>query len=157
MTGAFNGPGSGFQTLVQDDAISFFIPGISGKKTYRLTQSGIAVDLSIAGDDADKQPLQVPVLLDPWKRFIPGWTGRYSHSSNDNEYSWNISEDAEFVITSSAELEIHSFLESLNFFSQTEDPNFDYSASHFFPFPTDMVKIYGTGNINVALGIETDQ
>jgi hypothetical protein len=101
-------------------------------------------------------PTNLPVLLDPWQRFSPGWSRRYQLAANElNGYSPT---PAAFQSTQPSTdaarkqwrwqapgltLDIStpnggqwaSFLDAQPFFARAEDPNQDYPAGYRLPFP----------------------
>ena len=155
IAGAFLGPWTGYQTHLEQNALTFSLPDDSYKKTFRLIQSGIIADISQL-TSGPVQKLQIPILFDPWLRFSPGWANNYSRNSNDNEIIWSFAGKTSVVLRSSTQLHVSDFLESRDFFSSEEDPNFDYPKGHFLPFPLALVDIIGYRDFQVRLEIQID-
>jgi hypothetical protein len=128
------------------------------QKTFRISESGLSVQ--VLGD----APTQVflPLSLDPWQRYKPGWPACYNGETQGGVWRWSV------VITSSGACDInsprftielqssnsyqtHAFLESLPFIDQPEDPNFNYPAGHFLPFPLALAQFDASGRIILQL------
>jgi hypothetical protein len=113
------------------------------QKTFRFSPNGISVEIR----NADPTQILLPLALDPWMRYTPGWPACYQ--SQQEQYGvWRWSVDAPtpngcdsspvrfFVdLQSDNPYQTRTFLDSLPFVDQPEDPNRNYPPGHLLPFP----------------------
>jgi hypothetical protein len=120
-----------------------FTSGDSGyTKLFTLLPGGIRVEIQTHSP----LTIQVPLALDPWVRFSPGWADRYSGQLNGNTWTWKLAGGPQVLVTSSARLSPFSFIDSRDRMDRVEDPNSEPPAGHFLPFPLSLVEIYAAGN-----------
>jgi hypothetical protein len=165
IPGAFAGPGGPYQVALDSDSLTFTsLDGFS--KSYRLTPSGVRLEYH----SSVPVQAQLPLALDPWVRFSPGWSDRYHGQAIPQGWSWELSpatpvsgiqaapplagtRTLHVEIHSSAPLSTHSFLESQPYLSIPEDPNRDYPAGHFLPFPLALVDFSSPGDFSVEIEV----
>ena len=107
--------------------------------------------VNIQNRNGDPNHYIVPLLVDPWIRFNPGWVDRYIESYSDSLYTWGIKDKFLMHIESTGKLSAHPFIASRQFLSTTEDPNQDYPESHFFPFPLSVIEITSIDDLSLVL------
>jgi len=56
-------------------------------------------------------------------------------------------------VHSSALITLHSFIDSLDLLSSPEDPNRDYPAGHFTPFPMVILELFSEGDFYTQIDI----
>ncbi len=95
--------------------------------------------------------IRIPVLLDPWQRFLPGWSVDYQTGSVNNRLTWRIISGLTVEIQSTATLLPSTFSDSQRFMDKPEDPNRDYPPGHFLPFPLSVVDMTATGEFTATL------
>ncbi len=88
---------------------------------------------------------QISLVIKPDIRYKPGWINQtlLTEHLTDNSWSWGpinaqtpkISFQADFFQFSTA-------LDSSKSMKNSEDPNFDYPAGHYLPYPTGLLKIF---------------
>lgn len=125
-----------------------FTSRVSGvTKTFSTLPAGLRADLST------RQPLdiQVPVLFDPWDRFQPGWGEIYHGESDANVWTWSLADGLQVQVTASRHLSANSFLDSRALLMGVEDPNIDFPAGHYLPFPLSLVEIQGQGDFSIEI------
>ncbi len=85
IPGAFSGPGGPYQPRVDSNSLTFTsLDGLI--KTYRLTPSGLRLDYRTSSPVL----AQLPLALDPWVRFSPGWSSRYQGQTIPQGWSWEL-------------------------------------------------------------------
>jgi hypothetical protein len=164
IPGAFSGTVTAYYPVVGSDSLTFTSPDGSSK-TFQLFPSGIHVDY------ITPIPVitQLPLALDPWERFTPGWADRYNGQELPQGWAWELSAippagimpispmvDASPVrveLKTSASFSTRSFTESLPYLFIPEDPNRDYPAGHFLPFPMAVVDFNSQGNFSVDIQV----
>ena len=165
IPGAFAGPGGPYQAALDSGSLTFTsLDGFS--KTYRLTPSGLRLEYRTS------IPVlaQLPLALDPWVRFSPGWSDRYHGQAIPQGWTWELlpatlasgiqaappltgTRTLHVEINSSAPLSTRSFVESKPYLSIPEDPNRDYPAGHFLPFPMAVVEFSSPGDFSVEIQV----
>ena len=149
INGAFDTPEFKFENSSSQDGIIFTSASGMLIKSYHLIPGGLSINIETKNDI----PLRysIPLLVDPWYRFNPGWSDQYIESGNGTTYTWGIKDEFRVQIGSSGKLSAHPFTASRQFFSATENPNQDYPTSHFLPFPINLVEISSIGELFVEL------
>jgi hypothetical protein len=133
-------------------------PDGSRQKIFRFSDSGLFVQL--LGDPPTQ--VLVPLALDPWQRYTPGWPACYRGETQGGAWLWSVAistsgacenNSARFSIylQSDSSYQTHAFLESLPFVDQPEDPNRNYPPGHFLPFPLAIAQFEMSGRVNLQL------
>jgi len=123
------------------------------EKTYILIPDGLRVEIK-----SDEQLItQIPLALDPWKRFSPGWQEEYSSVKSSKGWVWSINNGPQVEINSTASQSFSPFTASLPDQKSAEDPNFDYPRGHFLPFPVALFETLSFGDFSIDLHIRIDQ
>jgi len=165
IPGAFAGPGGPYQVSLDSGNLTFTShDGLI--KTYRLTPTGLRLEFR----SSIPVLAQLPLALDPWVRFSPDWFNRYQGQAIPQGWSWELSpappasgvqpaspqintRSLHVEINSSAPLSTRSFLESQAYLSIPEDPNRDYPAGHYLPFPMAVVEFSSPGDFSVEIQV----
>lgn len=138
ISGAFSGPGQGYQAgLAPDGSLLLIHPEENLAKRFRFSNQGLSVQyqpLSESSQNSWRQAV-IPVLLDPWRRFNPYWQSDYQAFISGQTFLWRIENGPAVTVRSNVPLDCAHFLESLPLFDAPEDPNLDYPPGHFLPFP----------------------
>lgn len=119
-------------------------------KIFRLTQTGIQVDYN----STTSISVQISLGLDPWRRFKTGWGDAYQEVSIPGGLLWAIGSDMQVSLTTTGSLKYNAFNASRTYLSRPEDPNFDYPAGHFIPFPLMLVEVNGMNNFSIKLDVK---
>lgn len=114
--------------------------GIIERKTYRLTGEGVQVDY-ILRDNQTPIVREIPLLLDPWERFSKAWSQSYNPAAANNLVTWSLADSVIIQVSVNNQPQLTSFQESIDYMGQPEDPNQDYPAGHYLPFPLALVKV----------------
>ena len=149
INGAFDTPELEFKNSSSREGIIFTSANGTLIKSYHLLPGGLIIYIEMQKD----VPLSytIPLLVDPWQRFSPGWPDQYIEGGTDTTYSWGIKDEFQVQIRSSGKLSAHPFTATRQFFSATENPNQDYPSSHFLPFPINLVDIASVSELFVKL------
>jgi hypothetical protein len=118
-------------------------------KTFRLSGRGLLVNYR------SKEPLdlQVPMAIDPWTRFKPGWGDRYNAQAIQSGWLWGITGGPQVEIRTTAQLDFQAFTSSRKLVKKAENPNYDYPEGHYLPFPLSVVKISGNGEFEIEIDL----
>jgi hypothetical protein len=133
--------------------VSIAFESVSSTLLYHLLPNGIQVDTLAPGAFR----LQLPLALDPWQRFIPGWPTRYQAQGLPEGWAWQVNppEDPGLRadVLTSAPLTISTFQDSLPYMDRPEDPNRDYPPGHRLPFPMALIILEGQEQMSFKLEI----
>ena len=129
------------------DSLTLTNPGGSPVKTFTIIPQGLRVDYQLHA------PLttQIPLVLDPWQRFSPGWGERYQSTRLSDGWTWQIANGPQLTIRSSAPIDLHPFNESLSELQIPEDPNYEYPAGHYLVFPLALAEIQAVQDFQVEI------
>lgn len=151
--GALGLPGGPVEVSLAAQEIRFTSP--AGSRTYRLLADGLEVALASPGDFS--YPL--PLALDPWEIFRPGWVERYAQADTPGGWSWQLSssrgERLALTLQTDAAVRASTFLDSYPRMSLPEDPNFDYPPGHGLPFPFAQVQLSGQDRATLRIQLST--
>jgi hypothetical protein len=136
-----------YQPSVEPGRIRFTALDGSIRKTFTFTGSGLRVDY----DSPDPVQVRIPLGLDPWRRFTPGWGDQYSGGKTGKGWSWRIDSGTGVEIQSSGRISAAAFTDSHALLSAVEDPNYDYPPGHYLPFPLALVNVYAEGDFYIQL------
>jgi hypothetical protein len=130
---------------VEPGLLVFTSPGM--RKAYSLTPSGLRIEIQ------PETPLsvQIPLAVDPWNRFTPGWGSRYTGEAIPGGWSWGLDGGPRVSVISSADLVLQEFTASRSFVGTVEDPNRDFPPGHFLPFPMALVEVQGAREITIVV------
>jgi hypothetical protein len=129
------------------------------QKTFRFSPSGLSVELR----SADTTQTLLSLALDPWQRYVPGWPACYQSQAEQNgAWHWSVgtptlggcdSSQARFFVNIQSDnpYQTRTFLDSLPFMDQPEDPNRNYPPGHFLPFPLAVAQFDFSGQISLHL------
>ena len=106
-------------------------------KTFNLTETGIEVKYQT------QEPVitQIPLLVDPGTRFTPGWAQKYVQEKTPGGIAWGLVNGPMVTIQIQSPISMHAFNESLSLLTNPEDPDFDYPAGHYVPFPMAIAEV----------------
>jgi hypothetical protein len=116
-------------------------------KTYRLTEVGIQIDYHLPGTEITR----IPLALEP-QAFFAGPV-EYRPSLAPHTWQWIRLGGLKVEVHTDAHLSAQGFVSSFPFLSLPEDPNLDYPAGHYYPFPLSVVTIEGEGNFIVQIAV----
>jgi len=150
ISGAFSGPGIGYLPKPGARTISFHLPDGHAEKIYRLTETGLEAEFR-CDTEFQGQAFSIPLALDPWRRFAPGWTGGYRSIPGSHTWGWGIEGGPLLQIRASAPLQGTDFTLSQALLSRPEDPNQDFPSGHYLPFPLALVTLPVPTQLQVAI------
>ncbi len=138
--------------ILDEKTIRFKAPDGSLKtKTYRLTDSGLEVQLS--------GPLQmkIPLVVSPQSRFESGWAERYTLKRESGRAGLGLASGPMVWITAlgASDLSLESALdvEARPLLLSPEDPDKEYPSSIYLPFALAMVHLSSTADVFVSITV----
>ncbi len=153
ITGAFAAKDRNLQAEISGDFLEFRSPGSPQERVYHLLPGGISFSLVNSTPD-QSEILMIPIIFDPWDRFHLGWAERFGEII-DND-GWKLIHDSEIKISinSSEAISSSSFLASLSFVGSPENPNIDYPAGHYLPFPLFLLSTASQDGVQIEIQLE---
>lgn len=152
--GAFSdSPGAwqNYQTRVTEDAVFLSTADGARVKIFTLTAGGLRVEYLTS----DSLTTRIPIALDPWIRFTQGWDRGYQSVVGQQTLTWGLESGGYVRLSTSARLRFDPFTASQAQINAPEDPNFDYPAGHYLPFPLAVAEINASGDFNVIIAYNT--
>jgi len=150
IPGAFEDPGIVYESEIHTDGVRLTDPTNLISKQFALKPSGLTIEFQLAPNLA-KYSTKIPVVIDPWQMYTVDWDKGYEFAAASNEVSWEINYISQFIIRTTGNMSVNSFLQSRNSFSAPENPNIDYPPGHYLPFPVSLVNIFKPVNFTVDL------
>ncbi len=99
----------------------------------------------------DAVTLEIPFVIDPWKRFSPDWSSAFHGQTIPNGYRWSYQDEINVEITSNLPNNTYVFNTSQEAFDLPEDPNFDYPQGHYLPFPLLVLEYHNAEDFYVEI------
>jgi hypothetical protein len=135
IPGAFSEAGQGYQAMINERALTFTSTNHTSQKTYELTEVG----LRMVYRNEQLKTLQIPLLLDPWRRFSPGWSAGYHLDPLPAGWLATLegtgTDSLQVELQSNVPLSAQMFNDNTTpLIARSEDPNQDYPPSFFLPF-----------------------
>jgi hypothetical protein len=126
-----------YEPILDENTLVFTSQDGTRAKIFQLTENGINVEYQT------QKPIttQIPLMVDPWIRFTPGWADKYWQQNTPDRNAWGLRNgpmvSIHIIPVGGAEgmVTIQTFNESLSLLTSPEDPDFDYPPGHYIPFP----------------------
>jgi hypothetical protein len=145
ITGAFAGEMGVMQPSLGIDRLT--MTGNGNLITYRIIPGGLSVEYRT------DQPLstRIPLVLDPWLRYTPGWGERYLGENSPPGWTWQIDSGPSAQIRTNAKMTVSSFAETRKMMASSENPNAEFPPGHFLPFPLVILTLESSGDFFVEI------
>ena len=140
-------PWSLYNYSPKQDGIIFSSPEMQIQKEFSLIDSGLVVTYSTMGSASSS----IPIAIDPWLRFTPGWSNCIGSSPMENGIRINHLGEMSVDVTSDIPIRAYSFTDSMSTLGVPENPNYDYPPGHYLPFPLILVEFDGQGEFNIQI------
>ncbi len=128
--------------------IDFTSPDGALVKSYRLLADGIEISYQAASPVNTR----IPLAVDPQAFYFDPTI--YSGTLSLGSWVWGQADGIQVQVRTSAQLSVQSFIDSMPFLSQPENPDQDYPAGHYLPFPLSVIDISDSGNFSVQITIK---
>ncbi|MCX7608529.1 MAG: hypothetical protein N2049_04840 [Anaerolineales bacterium] len=149
LMGAFSDSGKEFAPYTVETLTDYqltFRRADDLRKTFRLTERGVQVSY----ENASFVTTRIPLVADPWLFYAAPQEFR-ARLTPGLSWSWEAENGLQVEVRTDAHLSAAGFNVSRQFMNTPENPNFDFPAEHFLPFPFSLVKIYGQGEFTIWL------
>ncbi len=130
-------PFKAYEPIIEGNTLVFNSLDGTRTKTFRLTDNGIEVEYRTV----DPVITQIPLLVDPWTRFTPGWAEKYVQQNTPGGVAWGLENGPMVNIQTDGPMTMRTFNEALDLLAIPEDPDFEYPSGHFVPFPMAIVEV----------------
>ncbi len=146
IPGAFYDGAGACQAQVSPAQLTLIDPAGALLKRFSLLPDGLRVEYQTDTPLAARLPLS----LDPWRRFQPGWGDLYRGRFTSAGYIWEIDSGVSLQLTN-APLSVSAFNETRHLMGRQEDPNSEFPPAHYLPFPLALAEVTGRGDFWVEL------
>lgn len=130
-------PFKAYQPVVDGNTVMFTSLDGTRVKTFSLSKNG----LEVGYQTQETVITQIPLLIDPETRFTPGWAGKYAQEKTPGGLAWGLANGPMVRIQTEGPVEMRAFNESLSLLANPEDPDFDYPAGFYVPFPMAIAEV----------------
>ncbi len=145
------------QTAVQTGLgeITFTSPDGRLVKTIRLEPQGFVANYI----SKDEVRVQMPLVVDPWVRFSPGWEQSYTPSASSQtaslqSWTWGLVNGVQASLAiDGGNFNVQPFSITQQLMNSPENPDFQYPAGHYLPFPMALATADGKGKFSITLGL----
>jgi len=125
----------------EGDGITFSSPDGMIEKNFSLQNAGLSVKYSTQNQITGR----IPLAIDPWNRFSPGWSENLKYSPIDMGYQFSLRDKPIVEVISDMPMDLYSFTDSKELLGVPEDPNYDYPPGHYLPFPLSVLEYHAQG------------
>jgi len=150
IPGAFAATGSFPKISLNAPRLVFQRPGL--EQAYQLLPVGLRAEFT----SDIPVTLQLPIILDPWIRFNPGWSDRFSANLSPKGWIWRLKDGPQVTIRTDSLQSSAAFTDGLPYLSGIENPNVDYPPGHFLPFPSARLEVGGKSTFSVEIELYGD-
>ncbi len=147
IPGAFAETGGSYTASISENSIAFERPGVS--KVYRITDHS----LELAYKSERSAVLYIPVVVDPWLRFMPGWVDTVQINRADQQITWISPGSAQLSINTDVPFTLDTYRDTWDLMGAPENPNYDYPTGHYLPFPVSLLTLISSGNASLTLKV----
>jgi hypothetical protein len=140
-----------YQAQIQPGKLTLSSPDGRTVKTFTLLDDGLRVELEgLSGSST-----RLPLVIDPWLRFQPGWWQLYQGQRGDGSIEWG-TEDFRVRVTSPGTLTLSAFNDTRQLMGRVENPNTEYPPGHYLPFPLALVEAEGEPSLYLQITFTED-
>lgn len=151
ITGAFMDEQTDYKaTLLKPNELLLYDEQNGYQKKITLGENQIRIQY-VQSPQSHQQLLEVPLALDPWNRFEPGWTNTYQLYKGKGILTWSSESGVSVQVTGTNNINIEHFNQSKDLLKYAEDPNIDYPIGHFTPNPMAIFKIPFQESLTIVL------
>lgn len=137
------------------DLLEFDCP--SSRSQYRLLPAGLEIRVQA---DSRLGELRLPLALDPWQRWQPGWVASYSFQPLADGQLASLADGAALIVTArlasgeAAPAQLSAFLDALPDMGRREDPNREPPLGFYLPFPLALLSVQPSAAPAVSISLE---
>ena len=140
-----------FSATLEPSRLTLNNPLTGEEKIIRLTSNGLEITINHPTQDS----YTIPLVLDPWSRFTPGWASKYTGLQTGDSFQWSLAKEIEIHLATFNSILVSAFTTSLPYLGSPEDPNFDYTQGFYLPFPLAAVQVYSNNSLRMTLEVNS--
>ncbi len=140
-------PFKAYQPAIAGDTVVFTSLDGARTKSFRLRETG----LEVAYQTQKPVRTQIPLLVEPERRFTPGWAENYRQEKTPGGVAWGLENGSMVRIQVEGPLTVRAFNELLSLLGGPENPDFDYPPGHYVPFPMAIAEVEMRGGYFLRL------
>jgi hypothetical protein len=129
------------------------LDGDGVRKSFKFTPIGFQADIQ----SNEMNPYSIPLGLDPWLRFRPGWADDYLGNVGNEGWNWGFLTGPRVAIRSNVELEVNTFQALPGSDFSTENPDREIPSSQFIPFPMAIITTQGQTSFSFSIELLVDE
>jgi len=136
-----------YEPVIDGNTLLFRARDGTRTKSFKLTETGIEVKYQT------QEPVttQIPLLVEPGSRFMPGWAERYVGQSAPGGVVWGVENGPMISVQAEGAVTMWAFNESLSVLSSPEDPDYGYPPGHYIPFSMAVVEVGISGDYSLSI------
>jgi hypothetical protein len=143
-------PWQNFQAEIENGALRLTSSDGSLVKILQLTENGLTVHYQTSAPTT----VNLPLVLDPWQRFQPGWAAGYFGRSTPEGYLWSLGDELQVQVRTDQTINAYPFNAWQPDPEIPENPNQSYPRGNYLPYPMTLLEIQGTGDFTIELVIK---
>jgi hypothetical protein len=136
---------------IKENKIDLVNDDMTMRKSFIILSNQLRVEIRNLSTSANT--VYIPLVLDPWVRFIPNWGDLYSGVQAPFGYRWCIISDISVMINSTNPIDAFPFNATHAALLAPENPNFDYLPGHYLPYPMALVEIDPSEDFTLDISI----
>ena len=130
-------PFKAYEVTLEGNTLVFASLDGTRTKTVGISDNG----LEMRYQTQESVTAQIPLLVDPWTRFVPGWAERYMQENTPGGVTWGLENGPKLRIQAKGSIKMRAFNEALDLLAGSEDPDFEYPPGHSIPFPMAIAEV----------------
>jgi len=160
IPGAFavDEPGIHLQAIQSNDLTLAYTHSGNGDSqpsiAYQLIENGIRISFVNWENDTT----QIPLIINPANRFLPGWPDMYNIQWTENDFYFFSKNQTDAEISIHLEQgtisKIADYHDSISLLQTPEDPDISYPAGHYLPFPLILLEINTGEEMQIQINFE---
>jgi hypothetical protein len=129
------------------------LDGDGVRKSFEFTPTGLEAVIQTN----DFYSYTIPVGLDTWLRFRPGWADHYPENMGREGWFWGYPTGPRIAIRSNVELAVNTFQALPESGFSTENPDREIPPGYFIPFPMAIITAQGQTSLSVSIELLMDK
>jgi hypothetical protein len=141
-----------YTPYIKEHIVELLCDNTNNRKLISLSSNSIHVETW--NSDQIYGLIYIPLVVDPWLRYLPGWGDFYIADSSPTSYLWGINDGVMVKVDANAPYLAFSYKDSQSLLLQPEDPNFNYPPGHYLPYPMSLVEINPSASISIDIDLK---
>ncbi len=137
---------------IRDGQIILNSPDHSNERSFTL--SGTSFLTEIHNRSGASVMYTIPLVLDPWEMYRPGWGDKYFSVVYPDRIQWGIASDISVTVSSNSPSSFSAFNSSRSMLGFPENPNYAYPPGHYLPYPLALIEFHTDKDFSVTFTID---